>query len=795
MMQSPHDHPNGFSPAMQAQEEVHLSDYLAVLYRRRKIALWGFFAVVIGVALYTFLAPPVFEASATLHVTDEKSRGNLMSELGLTQESPIETEIEILKARTNVEEVVNRLKLTWRTEEDKDVEVRVVDFQSAAEEPVYRIELTGDNGYQVESPEGDELGRGRSGELFRKAGLSLMLTDLHGPQKGAFQLTLAPFNQTVKGLREGINASEVGKGTNIIRISYRNTDPELAKNVVNTLARVYLERSVRLKTEEASRSVEFITTQLDDVRSLLDTAEENLEDFKRDYGVVKLDSEAETLIDRLSEMETRRAQLALLSHQADFAVESLEKALQSGEVYAPAVLTDQPVVAALGNKLAELQIKKRALESELTPQHPEVATLRQQIAETQEKLLATYRATRAGLREQNLSLAKDLDGYEVRLKKLPVAERRLARLTRLANVNAEIYTFLLQKHEEARIAKAATISNINIIDPAIVPDKPVKPQKKKNILLGIVVGLMFGTGLVFFREYMDDTIKDPDVAKSIFGKPVFAVIPYLGSKKVSQEQGRGADDRILISDLEPKSPGAEAFRSLRTSLHYSCAREKKKVILVTSSFPGEGKTTVSANLAAIMAQTGAKVLLAGVDLRKPTLHTLFNQSPSPGLSEFLIGDAAMEEAVRKSDVPNLDFLPAGTPPPNPSELLGSAPMTSLLRDLRERYDYIILDAAPLLAVTDAAVVTSQSDMVLVVLQANAIPLKAARSLKDTLDGIAAPVSGVVFNDKTGEGVGYYGGHYGNRYGYGYGHGYYGEDDPINRNRSLLKRIFGGGRRA
>jgi tyrosine-protein kinase Etk/Wzc len=224
-------------------------------------------------------------------------------------------------------------------------------------------------------------------------------------------------------------------------------------------------------------------------------------------------------------------------------------------------------------------------------------------------------------------------------------------------------------------------------------------------------------------------------------------------------------------------------------LHFAAGGDReKKVHLVTSAFPGEGKTTVAANLAETMAQTGARVLLVGCDLRRPTLHTIFDFPRSPGLTEVLVGDAGLEESIHSTGINALDYIGSGAIPPNPAELLGSDKMRELLADLRERYDTILLDAAPLLAVTDTALLTRVADQVAVVMEAGAVPLKAAQRLQEMLQSAQAPVAGLILNDKSGkvaESYRYYG-KYGYRYSYGYG---YGVQEEESARGGVLGRFF------
>lgn len=751
-------------------EEVHLHDYLNVILRRRKVFFIAFLAVFVGVALYTFTMKPVYEASAILHVKDEKAKSELLDVLSMGSANPVDAELEILKSRTNAEEVVRQLHLDWRiVDRPRNVTFRILDFASTAEQPVYTVELTGNGGYTVREKDGTLVGSGRGDQLFRGKGVTLLLAGLKGNKGETFGLRLLPFNGTVAGLRKGVKASEVGKKTNIISVSYTSTDPAMARDVVNTLVRVYLNQSVGFKTEEANRTVGFVEEQLNGLRGALESSEKNLQTYKSSSGVVQLDATAQELISKLSETEKERTAITLRKKQTEFALASLQDAARRGATYAPAITRDDPLVAGMASKLAELEVQKRALLTDATENHPSVKAVKGQIDELQRKIRSTYENELRTLARQESDINGQLGRYEGLLKGLPEAERDLAKLTRVTKVNADIYTFLLQKHEEARIARASTISNISIVDPAIEPDKPVKPRKGKNLLLGLLVGCMLGIGLAFFQEYLDDTIKDVDAAKRELKWPLLAVIPCIEDAEERERERRIS----LVTHMEPKSQVAEAFRAIRTGIHFSSLSKKKQVLLVTSTFPGEGKSTISANLACIFAQTGAPVVIIDCDLRRSTLHEKFGLRKEPGLTNLLAGDAPFEQVVCSTPIPNLDFISAGATPPNPSELLGSQQMADLVAGLRNTYDIILIDAPPVLAVTDAPLLTAVADIAMVVIEAGRVPLKAARQMRETLEGVNAPVVGMIVNDKSGKGREGYGyGYYGGKYGY-YGYGYYG----------------------
>jgi tyrosine-protein kinase Etk/Wzc len=757
-------------------EEVHLSDYLNVIYRRRRVFLIAFLTVFFGVALYTFMMKPVYQASATLHVKDDKGgNSELMDLLAMGSSTPVDAELEILKSRTNAEKVVEQLHLNWRIiDRPEDVSFRILEFVSNAEEPTYTVELIGNGGYTVRDADKNLVGTGRSDQLLRGKGLTLLLTNLTGEKGESFGLRISPFNATVAGLRNGIQASEVGKKTNIISVSYNDTNPKQASDVVNTLVRVYLDQSVGFKTEEANRTVGFVEDQLKDLRGTLDTAEQNLQSYKSSSGVVQLDATAQQLINKLSATEQQRTAVTLQKKQTEFALASLEDAMRRGKTYSPSGTVAAPLVGTMASKLAELEVEKRGLLSQATEKHPAVRAVQSQIDELHQKIKSTYQNELNTLASQEADINGELGRYEGVLKSLPEAERDLAKLTRVTKVNADIYTFLLQKHEEARIARASTISNISIVDPAIVPDRPVKPKKAKNLLLGLLVGCMLGVGLAFFQEYLDDTIKDVEGAKRELKWPLLAMIPCIDSG-----EGKTGEEKMdmrkasLIAHSDPKSTISEAFRALRTGLHFSAVSKKKQVMLITSTFPGEGKSTVSSNLACILSQTGAKTVVVDCDLRRSTLHEKFGLSKEPGLTNLLAGDNSFEEVVKHTPIPNLDFISAGITPPNPAELLGSQEMADLIMDLRSKYDIVLVDAPPVLAVTDAPLLTAVSDLVMVVVEAGRVPVKAARQMRETLLSVSAPVAGMIINDKSGKGREGYGyGYYGGKYGY-YGYGYYG----------------------
>lgn len=762
-------------------EEVHLTDYITVLLRRRRTFLVAFLLVFIGVALYTLTIKPVYEATATLYVKEDNNRSGKLGELALQSGgNPIDAEIEIVKSRTIAEKVVRHLHLDWTvTSKSKTTVCKLLEFSPADAKSSYQLHLNDNENYTLTDEKGGQLAKGTVGQLLQAPAISMLVGEFSGKPGDVCTIKVRPFNAAVSALRGATKVSQLGKTTNIIRIAHQDTNPLRAREVVNALVQAYLDQTVAFKSEEASRTVGFVEEQLKNVRSELDSSESDLQGYKSASGVVKLDSEAEELIKKVSEVEKERAAVSLQKRQVEFALAALKEAARKKVIYSPASMMD-PMVSSMASKLTELEMQKRSLLAENTEQHPQVKALQGQIDELQNKIRSTFETTLKNLSRQESDISKGLADYEASLRKLPAAERELARFTRVTKVNANIFTFLLQKQEEARIAQAATISNIKVVDPAITPENPVKPNKRKNILLGLLVGLMLGVGLAFFHDYMDDTIKDDEDARKILNWPLLAIIPHI---QTAENDGSHTDAN-LISYQQPKSVAAEAFRALRTGLHFAAVRKQQKVIMVTSTFPGEGKTTISANFAETLAQNGSKVLLIGGDLRRPTLHKIFNFPNVPGLTELIAGDCELNKIVHHTAMSKLDVLSAGTNPPNPSELLGSERMFKLLSFLQKSYDYIIIDAPPVLAVSDTSIMVSLCDAMVVVIETGRVPQKAIRRVQEILAGVNAPIVGMVMNDKTGKAERY--GSYGSYYGYGSA---YGEEEGAAAKKQWWKRFI------
>lgn len=766
------------------EKEVHLSDYLNILLRRWKIAAIVFALVFLGTALYTFIATPIYEAAATLQVR-KQAQGGMLKELGMDSESTLTTEIEVLKSRSLAEKVIRRMNLDWQIVSiSPGLDVQIDEFSMNGNLPGLKIDMTGPTSYVISDLTGRKLGFGESGQPFAVNGVHLLLT-LHSAQLGqSMTVERQPIENLVGRIQSNIRVVEMGKGSNMLRVFSQNADPEMARNVVNMLTEAYLETNVAGMTREAGKTVDFIGEQLTGLKDNLDKSEQSLQEYKVQTGLVTLGPEGGSLVSKVVDLEQQKTELSLKRQRVEYAIGALQEALRSGTSFTPPVIEGAAQLGELAARLAEHEAAKKSLLVNFTPAHPSVIEKEAEIRRVQESILSAYQSARQELALGERDVARTIAGYDQQLKEIPETELELAKRTRVHKVNAELYTFLLQKQQEAKIAQASTISSADVIDPALTPTEPVKPNKKKNLALGLIVGMMLGIGVVFLLDYMDQTIKTSDDVRDKLGLSILGIIPRIPFA----DEDVTLPGKRLVTSLSTRSPVVEAFRALRTNINFLTAREVHKVILITSSLPDEGKSTVSGNLAVILSQTGAKVLLIGCDLRRPSLYSMFNQKFEPGLTNLLI--ERNQSSVRKLTNPKLDFLPAGRIPPNPAEILGSERMKNLITAARERYDYVVIDAPPVLPVTDAQVLAPLCDLVLVVMEPCRVPERAAQQMVETLHTVNASISGVILNDKTGRGFKYYGSY--NYYGNKYYRGYYGESqDNVKENPAVasIKRAW------
>ncbi len=613
-------------------------------------------------------------------------------------------------------------------------------------------------------------------------------------------------------IRKNMDAKPVAE-SDVIAISYQNSDPRIAMTVANSISQVLQERNLRLRQEQAGGVKEFIAEQRNRYKQRLDESEQNLRQFKESNQVTSLDNQVEELIHRASSIEALYQTVKSEREKTEKRLDTIsEKLSTSRENLAPSVSNiSTPMIQQLKEELKDKRTQYIRQQLAGVPENnPKMVQLRGDLEQIRNSLSEEARklveqedlidplSQMASLYEEKInleieletlitqerSLAQGISRYEEQLSRLPSKEYELARLTRERDLASSIYASLSQKHEEARIEEAERIGSLRIIDRADLPRSPTSPRKNLNLAIGIVLALTMGLGLAFFMESLDTSIKTPEEVERKIGLPVIGSIPRVHPKPdIPDETEYKKPSPALVAYYLPSSAISEAYRTLRTNLQFAPGDEHVRTFMVTSSGPREGKSTTCANLAVVTAQMGLRTLLIDADMRKPTGHQFMALHRSPGLADILSLyflknrkngkyqnekketdmeepsnrahvavqqmaslSVAVSEAIQKTSVSRLDFLSSGDYPENPSEILASDTMRDLLELVSEKYDFVVIDAPPIIAVTDAAVLAPHVNAIALVIESGRNDKEIILKAKGMLDRVSNRVVGAIVNN-------------------------------------------------
>lgn len=708
---APSGHVMKFYPASAFEEggerDIHLLDYWRVIKKRRWIVLSVMLVVVTIVTIRMSQLPVVYESTGRiiinpqmpLRVTREKETG---ADLSSNDAQYLETQQNVLRSRELARRVIEALGLE-KHPEFADITARVAD-------PDRRRVLLIDR-----------------------------------------------FLENLK--------VELVRNTRVVAVTYSAHDPQLAARAVNELFAQYGEYMLEARSDSTRKATEWLQEQLTLLRDRAEKAQEELVRYSRENEIVQLSENQTITVERLADLNRR-----LVEAETDrIRAETLYRLSREGEIDAlPPVLAD-PQVQALNARLAELRQELAQLNVEYQPTHPRVARVREQIAEAERQLAlakrrivanieAEYRA--AVRRENDLRAALERQRAETLRQNERAIELSLRK--REVEVTTQLYEGLLEKLNDVKLLSTLTTTNIQILDKAEVPLRPARPRKLFNIGLSVIVGLLLGIGLALFVEYLDNTVKSTEDVDRLLGLPVLGLVPALESLErrpwsaLPRLPRRKEEERPILISQRQRSSFAEAFRTLRTSVLLSHAEHPPRTILFTSSGPGEGKTTTAVNTAISLAQMGARVLLIDGDMRKPGLHKALNVKNHPGLSAYLTRPLDLETVIVHQPAENLFVIPAGAIPPNPSELLGSAKMRELMKQVSERYDFILLDSPPV-STPDTLVLSALVDGVILIIRCGETPRELVHRAHQALLDVNARIFGVVLNrvDVTQDGYSYY----------------------------------------
>jgi capsular exopolysaccharide synthesis family protein len=585
-------------------------------------------------------------------------------------------------------------------------------------------------------------------------------------------------------IREGLTV-KIMTGTNLVEIRYRNVDPKLGAAIVNALVETYQDEGLRTKFERTMHVSTWLQKQLEGLKTEASNAQQELAEYQKAHSIVGTDQNSNLTLQMLNEIST-----SLDDAEADRIMKEVHmRDFESMDSNLVAVAAANPNLNALRDHLHDLETQRAQLATKFASRNPRMLDVQSQIENVQSQINSEVMLSRRQVRSDyetalgvEHELRKRLEAQEEAAYKLNEGAAQYAILQNQAELTRDLYDTLQMKLKEATVTAGLSAANVTVVDSAQLPYLPVAPRKRASVLIGLIGGFVAGCMLAFLIESIDDRLQTSDEVESVTMLPSLAAVPHIGSatdgrtrsRKEESTEGASRLNRQLISLRDSKSIGAEAYRNLRSSLLLSSIDNPPRIIVVTSAFPKEGKTTTAMNCAVVLAQRGEKVLLVDVDLRRGTLGAAFGiSSRTLGLTTMLSKrDVYNEIPTPLPELPTLHVLQTGPRVPNPAEMLSSVRMQEHLRQWSAEYDRIVLDTAPLLSVSDTLAVAVFADTVVLVTRARMTRRRALIRARDQLLRINAPIAGVVVNDVDARLENFYTNRYG-MYGYGYGYGYRG----------------------
>jgi tyrosine-protein kinase Etk/Wzc len=611
------------------------------------------------------------------------------------------------------------------------------------------------------------------------------------PYKGELEMMLKTdpegkpitFDDRVAKFRKATDVN-LSKDTDVLKVSVVAHSPFESAFLTNTLAEAYYHYSLQTSRGVVSDIRQFLEQQLEAVKSQLSTSEESERNYKQSQGVSSLDAETQHMVAQSADFHalysTTQTDLNAQIRRQEYLRKQLAEA--KGNLVEDVTNATSPMITAMQGEIADKQTRIATLLANAGPgTDVTVQSLEKEVETIKGKLIEEVRKIATGgagamdplktsqqLFDQLLSTEVEVKALTAKaealkdvmqnmdsdLERLPQQTLVLARLTRDRELNEKLYLMLNEKYEESRISEAGKSAGVQIVDAAKPPQLPVRPRTKLNILLGIIFGLGLGVGIAFLLEFLDDTVKTGDDIER-FGLTLLGTIPLVHTDQIIRrlkKQGKRFTDADLhrveskmITRFSPKSPVSEAYRSLRTNIQFADIDRPKRVILMTSTTSKEGKSTTAVNLAVTLAQTGSRVLIVDSDLRRPSVHNFFSMDKTYGLTNVLIGSLTLDEVTKPTEVDNMFVITAGDIPPNPAELVASERMRQFIETVSTLYDFVILDSPPVVAVTDAAVLATRVDGVIMVVSSGTVSKKELMRAIGLIKNVRSSVLGIVLN--------------------------------------------------
>jgi tyrosine-protein kinase Etk/Wzc len=678
----------------------NLKEYINIIRQSLVFVLLIFFASVIVTIIYVSNAVDIYKSTTTIKIN--KQQGILLTstvipewmDMGM-QDRMISNEVEVLKSYSMKEKVAGVLLDSFQTNPNKSLYFYIINRN-----PEIKAETT-------------------------------------------------PFQTLISSIGNIVSVSQK-RGLDIVEISAESPSRYEAKLIANVYANIYLQASIEFSRREITAVRKFLEEEKEKKLVDLNNSESAIQDFQQRGGAIFLDDKAKNLVSRISELDAQKSNSDIEFFSQQKAYTELKN--EMGKVDRSILdyfdgKMNEPSISELQKKISELEVLRdveatipqdgKLRDKVLNNYNKKIEPLKKSLDEKTvifknslfaytpnerqnvlTKLFETNLSLQTAKARQNI-VAKLLGKYESDFAKLPTQSLEYARLDRARKSSEKLFTLLEEKYQEALVNERSQLGNAMVIDVALMPGGPTKPNRKLIIIAGCLMGLALGIGFSFLRNYLDRSIKSPEDIESK-GISVLAWIPSIEELK---ELGSSQLEFIIAN--KPNASASESFKALRTRVQFSrLETDPLKTILVTSSIPSEGKTTVALNLAGSFAQADKRTLLLDCDLRKPRVHAIFETERFPGMTDYLFANSEFKDIVRKSKLSNFDFITSGTIPPNPSELLGSRQMKEFLEFLKAQYDNIVVDSPPFISVTDSEILSRITDGTILIVQANKTPNEA-----------------------------------------------------------------------
>lgn len=737
---------------------------------------------------YLRYADRAYAATGSLQIKNQQAsqRTDPVEELisGNNRSQSIQSEIEVIKSRPVMARVVNRLGLQYSIValgriRDRNVygqsPFSIVSYKIAdsSRSFTYRVKYVQKGKFQINNKEGLIS----SGERFKLSAGEFALFENFEPAIGAeFDVAWYATESQARKYASLIRVQPKSSGTGILVISLEVNNPYLATDIVNNLMVQYDSLTIEQKNYSTDQKLAFIDSRLDSLKKELDSLQGIALDYKGQHDLIDVPVQSQAALARIDEANKSILEKELTIGLVEYITQYLqEKKNQFNQAVVPSSLGIPDLVLndlVTGYNKAQLE-RKAMLEANIPPANPAIKELEASIEEQRKSLIENLRNLKLSYFENNARIRQNITGEKSALKDLPVKAKDLVDLERQINTKLALYTLLEGKREESGIERAATTSNSSIVDRAGVSLAPVKPNKRIIQLIAILIGLALPAAILLIIELLNDKITTRYDIEKITNAPIIG------------EVGHSYAETVLVVTKNSRTMVAEQFRTIRSNLDYIISKVKKPVILVTSSFSGEGKSFLSTNMGGVIGLAGKKTIILEFDIRKPRVLTGLKMGKHKGLINFLAGNSDLDDLIL--EIPgseNLYVLPCGPIPPNPSEMLLDSRVEELFSTLRQRFDVIIIDTAPVGMVSDAMTLGKFADCTLYLTRQGHTYKKQISLIDEIYQGNKLPRLSVIINDvRLKPGYGYYG--YG-RYGYGYGYGY-GEKDSYYQEEPLPKR--------